>query len=118
VLLALLGAAPALASFDAPASNDSSQQFDTLPPPVPYGTDVQRDDTPNDPDYDIAEPDDPTPGVTPSTNIFDERFDLFGFASANTRTSARYTSGPHTLSAQISGFNAAEPGRSPAACPA
>ena len=47
------------------------------------------------------------PGVTPHTNIFDERFDLFGFASANTRTTARYTSGPHAGSGQVSGFNAA-----------
>ncbi len=105
VALLALPAAVWAAGFDAPGSNDSSQQLDTLPV-GPY-TNVQRDDTPTDPDYDRAEPDDPTPGVTPSTNLFDERFDLFGFASALTRASARYTAGPHAGSGQVSGFNAA-----------
>ena len=47
---------------------------------MPYDN-VQRDDTPNDPDYDRAEPDDPR-RRRPPTNLYDERFDLFGFASA------------------------------------
>lgn len=74
-------------SFDSPRDDhppDASQQLDRDEP-------VQRRDTPNDPDYDRAEPDDesPPPGP-PSTSLFDERVDLFGFASALTRTSARY----------------------------
>ncbi len=102
-LLALTGVSFA-AGFDAPASNDPSQQLDTLPPPAPYGPNVQRQDTPNDPEYDNAEPDGGT-----STNIFDERFDLFGFASERTRGTARYSdpANPRVGRGQVSGFNAA-----------
>src|SRR5206468_4279522 len=69
---------------------------------------VQRQDTPNDPSYDYAEPDDEDAAtVTPSSNIFDERFDLFGFPSARTSASARYVEGPHAGQPMVSGFNAA-----------
>ncbi len=114
VLVAALLSVPGIAvaaGFDDPSSNDSRQQLDTLPPPAPYGPNVQRQDTPNDPSYDQAEPDDPNPPAQPSTNIFDERFDLFGFASERTRAEARYSdpgNGPGKVGrAMVSGFNAA-----------
>jgi subtilase family protein len=107
-LAALLapGAAMALASdFEHPASHDTSQQFLT--------PNVQRVDKPNDRDYDNAEPGGNQPSTT---NFYDERFDLFGFASALT-PGAVYTDGPNApggpggcLAApchQIAGFNAA-----------
>ena len=89
--------AAALASdFDHPASSDTSQQF--------AAGSVQRQDTPNDPEYDQAEPD--NPGGPTSTNLYDERFDLFGFPSLRT-PSAVYAQGPHAGSPEVSGFNAA-----------
>jgi hypothetical protein len=104
----LCSSATALAvGFDDPASDDPGQQLDGgVPFPLPYDN-VQRDDTPDDPDYDRAEPDLPDPD--PSTNVFSERFDLFGFASHRTRNSARYLdpTGPNFLSGMVSGFNAA-----------
>ena len=103
--LAGLAAAPAAAlaaGFDDPVPADPGQQLDTLPG-VPYDNN-QRSDTPDDPDYDSAEPPEQT-----QTNIFEERFDLFGFASERTRTSARYTdpTGPNVGKGMVSGFNAA-----------
>jgi hypothetical protein len=104
--LVLPGAATALASdFDHPASNDTSQQF--TPPPAP--TNPQRQDTPDDPDYDCAEPD--TAQAPCSNNFYDERFDLFGFPSALMDT-ARYQDGPNATPApgvkpQVAGYNAA-----------
>jgi hypothetical protein len=96
-LLALSGAAIASArDFEQPASSDTSQQFLPLNP--------QRQDTPNDPQYDRAEPDDED-GVS-STNIFDEEFGLFGFPSARTTATARYSEGPHATMPMVSGFNA------------
>jgi len=97
--------------FDNPGSNDPSQQLDGGTPPVPANPhnypNVQRDDTPNDPGYDRAEPDDPDGGT--STNLFEERFDLFGFASERTRDEAKYLdpNGDNFGSSQVSGFNAA-----------
>ncbi|MDX6604818.1 MAG: cell wall-associated protease [Solirubrobacterales bacterium] len=97
-LLALSGAAIASArDFEHPASSDTSQQFLPLNP--------QRQDTPNDPQYDQAEPDDED-GVS-STNIFDEQFGLFGFPSARTSATAIYSEGPHATKPMVSGFNAA-----------
>ena len=92
--------------FDDPASNDPGQQLDGGVPLVAYDN-VQREDTPDDPDYDRAEPD--LPDADPSTNVFSERFDLFGFASSRTRTNARYLdpTGPNFLNGMVSGFNAA-----------
>src|SRR5581483_938596 len=106
-LLLLAGVASAGAAardFDHPASNDPRQQF------APAS--VQRQDTPNDPDYDRAEPDDPDSTlnggtVDPSTNVYDEQFGLFGFPSARTRGSATYLTGPNAGKPQVSGFNAA-----------
>src|SRR5437763_9667825 len=95
--IALPGAAEALASdFEHPASNDTSQQF------APGN--VQRQDTPNDPNYDQAEPDG---NPQTSSNIYDERFDLFGFPSALSTASAHYLEGPNAGKPQVSGFNAA-----------
>ncbi len=93
-----VAAASALArDFENPASDDPSQQFSILNP--------QRQDTPNDSDYDVAEPDDEDGGG--SSNLYDERFDLFGFPSQHTRASALYATGPNAGQPQISGFNAA-----------
>src|SRR4051794_26732705 len=89
------GALPVATNFENPGSHDTSQQF------TPGN--VQRQDTPNDPNYDEAEPDG---SPQTSSNIFDERFDLFGFPSALS-SSARYLEGPNAGKPQISGFNAA-----------
>jgi hypothetical protein len=97
--LVLVGAGAAFASFESPASNDTSQQF------TPGN--VQRQDTPNDPDYDNAEPDTQQPLANQSTNIYDERFDLFGFPSARSTASALYAEGPNAVKPQVSGYNAA-----------
>ena len=98
VVLLVLGApAYALArDFEHPASQDTSRQF------APGN--VQRQDTPTDPDYDKAEPDDED--GSSSSNLYDERFDLFGFPSARTPT-AIYREGPDAGRPMISGFNAA-----------
>jgi hypothetical protein len=97
LLLALAGAAVASArDFEDPASNDASQQFLPASP--------QRQDTPTDPAYDRAEPDDED-GVT-STNLYDEQFGFFGFPSARTSASARYSEGPNATKPMVSGFNA------------
>ena len=91
---------PPLATSSNPASNDTSQQF------APGS--VQRQDTPNDPDYDYAEPDDAGPAADRSTNLYDERFGLFGFPSAaHAGRRAIYGDGPNAGKPQISGFNAA-----------
>lgn len=99
--LGLLGVAAVVYAqtrdFNNPASNNTSQQFGP--------NNVQRDDTPTDPDYDSAEPDDPDGGAS-TTNLFDERFDLFGFPSALTPL-AIYKAGPNTGKPMVSGFNAA-----------
>ena len=92
------GASAAARDFDHPASHDTSQQFAIV--------NVQREDTPNDPGYDSAEPDDQD-GPPASTNLFDERFDLFGFPSQRTRLTAIYRAGPHLGKPMVSGFNAA-----------
>lgn len=101
--LAALGTAPAAASdFEHPASHDTSQQFAYGRPLGPGN--VQRQDTPDDPVYDPAEPD--TLHGRTSTNLYDERFDLFGFPSQLTPL-AIYHDGPHAGLPQVSGFNAA-----------
>jgi len=112
VLLAVPAAAGALVrNFEAPASNNPYQQY------TPGN--VQRQDTPNDPVYDQAEPD--TQNGRTSTNLYDERFDLCGFPAAYTTTSAQYrdpfdageprpdgtTSGNRFGKPQVSGYNAA-----------
>ena len=95
-------AAASARDFDAPASNDSSQQFPSL---LNGFANVQRQDTPNDPGYDPAELDDEDGGT--ATNLYDERFDLFGFPSSQTRATTLYRQGPNALNGMVSGFNAA-----------
>jgi hypothetical protein len=91
-LCALAPNAPA-SDFEHPASSDTTQQFTSSGNP-------QRDDTPNDPDYDVAE-------RGGSSNVYDERFDLFGFPSKYTAATAIYKDGPNALKPMVSGFNAA-----------
>ncbi|TMM12561.1 MAG: hypothetical protein E6G00_03345 [Actinobacteria bacterium] len=73
---------------------------------------IQRHDTPaaapfNDANYDQAEPD--TAGSKTSSNLYDESFDLFGFPSFYTTSSAQYVDpqGPNFGKPQVSGYNAA-----------
>jgi hypothetical protein len=99
---AVWAAAAQASDFQHPASQDTSQQFAYGRPLGPGN--VQRQDTPDDPIYDQAEPD-ALHGRT-STNLYDERFDLFGFPSQLTPL-AIYRDGPHAGLPQISGFNAA-----------
>jgi hypothetical protein len=87
--------ASSCADFEHPCSHETGQQFG-------YKS-VQREDRPNDPNYDQSEP---KPGPPTSSNFYDERFDLFGFPSELT-TSATYTVGPNAGKPMPAGFNAA-----------
>ena len=49
-----------------------------------------RANTPNDPDFDKAEPDDEDGDFVPGTSVFEEDNRLFGFAPASTSMTARY----------------------------
>jgi hypothetical protein len=105
LLLALIGAlasggasAAACGGFESPCSQETAQQFG-------YGS-VQRQDTPNDPNYDQSEPDTAQPPANRSSNFFAERFDLFGFPSQLT-PDAVYSVGPHAGKPMVAGFNAA-----------
>nr|MDP9102262.1 S8 family serine peptidase [Actinomycetota bacterium] len=104
----LLGAgvpsASAATGFDNPTSHDTAQQFTSTGNP-------QRQDTPNDPNYDEAEPG--SAHFDQNATLSNERFDLFGFPSALT-PQARYKNAPYggasggqAGSPQVSGFNAA-----------
>jgi hypothetical protein len=84
--------------FDNPCSEETAQQF------APAS--VQRQDTPNDPNYDQAEPDTQQPPANRSSNFYAERFDLFGFPSELT-PNAIYKVGPHAGKPMVAGFNAA-----------
>jgi hypothetical protein len=84
--------------FENPCSHEAGQQFEA-------GS-VQREDTPNDPIYDQAEPDTQQPPSKRSSNFYAERFDLFGFPSELT-PNAVYAAGPHAGKPQVAGFNAA-----------
>ena len=98
-VIAPLVARAAARDFDHPADNTpaaAQQQFGVVNP--------HRNDTPNDPGYDGAEPDDPD-GVG-NTNIYDEAFGLFGWPSQRSRATAIYRDGPNTGQPQVSGFNA------------
>ncbi len=98
---AVFGAAGSAAScggFEVPCSQETEQQFS-------YGS-VQRQDTPNDPSYDQAEPDTQQPPGNRSSNFYAERFDLFGFPSQLT-PNAIYAAGPHAGKPMVAGFNAA-----------
>jgi len=90
--------AAACGGFENPCSHETGQQFEA-------GS-VQREDTPNDPNYDQAEPDTRQPPANRSSNFYAERFDLFGFPSQLT-PNAIYAAGPHAGKPQVAGFNAA-----------
>ena len=95
------------AGFDDPASNDPSQQFDGGGPAVPYDN-VQRDDTPNDPDYDRAEPDDPqSGGVDQRLRRALRPVRLRVGADPRPRPATSTRRGPNVGKRQVSGFNAA-----------
>ncbi len=98
LIAAALLSAPATAAggFEDPASHDTSQQTGA--------TNVQRQDTPSDPDYDRAEPD--SPRYDPNAQVTSQRYDLFGFAPAGSPL-AIYKDGPLAGKPMISGFNAA-----------
>src|SRR6478672_674883 len=107
LIAGVTSAGAAARDFDNPGSASTSQQFGS-------GS-VQRSDTPNDPDYDYAEPDDPDSTanggtVDPSTNLYDERYDLFGFPSQRQGPLAIYKD-PADLGRfgkpMVAGFNAA-----------
>src|SRR5881397_3578651 len=77
-------------------------------PGPPTDTDP-RANTPNDPDFDKAEPDDPDMDCMPGAcSVFDEQHRLFGFAPAQSRTSAIYRDpgNPRVGQPQISGVSA------------
>ncbi len=103
---ALLGAGGVLTSsaaascggFENPCSHETEAQFT-------YGS-VQREDTPNDPDYDQSEPDTKQPPEKRSSNLYAERFDMFGFPSELT-PNAIYKVGPHAGKPMVAGYNAA-----------
>ncbi len=118
LVAAIAGVASAAArDFEHPANHTppTPSSSSACPP-----TDPQRADTPNDPGYDIAEPDDPDSKLNggpfdASTNLYDEEFGFFGFPSVRTRATALYTAGPNLATCtaklvvpcpQISGFNA------------
>ncbi len=99
VLVAVSGASAAgCGGFENPCSQETAQQFG-------YHS-VQRQDTPNDPVYDQAEPDTQQPPERRSSNFYAERFDLFGFPSELT-PGAVYAVGPHAGKPMVAGFNAA-----------
>src|SRR3954465_557880 len=94
-----LAAQAATRDFEPPADNTpaaAQQQFPIINP--------HRKDTPNDPAYDSAEPTDED--AVGDSNIYDERFGLFGWPSQRSRLTAIYGDGPHTGQPQVSGFNA------------
>src|SRR2546429_2533223 len=77
-------------------------------PGPPTDTDP-RANTPNDPDFDKAEPDDPDMACAPGpSSVADEQHRLFGFAPAQSRTTAFYgdPGNPHVGQPQVSGVSA------------
>jgi len=72
--------------------------------PGPPDSDV-RDNTPNDPGFDCAEPDDED-GADCGKSLFNEQFNLFGFAPAASRLTARYALRAPQSGPQISGVRA------------
>ena len=66
-----------------------------------------RANTPNDPDFDRAEPDDEDGDYVSGTSVFAESNRLFGFAPSSTSLTARYLDpgNPHFLQPQVSGVS-------------
>src|SRR5207253_94355 len=67
-----------------------------------------RVNTPNDPDFDLAEPDDEDGDFVPGTSVFQEDNRLFGFPPASTSMTARYLdpANPRFGQGQVSGVSA------------
>jgi hypothetical protein len=86
-LVALLVAAPALASFP---GTDPSESV--------------RLNTPNDPDFDHCEPDD-AQGPPTCSNVFDQQYERFGFAPNGSQTSALYHNPTDSHVQRFSGQN-------------
>src|SRR2546421_5034993 len=59
-------------------------------PSFPNKTGDIRQDAPDEPGFDRAEPDDASGDYRPGTSVFDENWQLFGFAPATTRSTAIY----------------------------
>ncbi|MEY2421986.1 MAG: hypothetical protein QOI95_2053 [Acidimicrobiaceae bacterium] len=90
-LIALLGSTPTRAT---------SGRFPSSDPDPRLGT-------PDDPEFDCAEPDDEDSAVVdPCANVFDEEQNLFGFAPSSTKDTAKYLAGPNTGEGQVSGVSA------------
>jgi hypothetical protein len=75
-------------------------------PNFPDGTSNVRLNAPDDPEFDRAEPDDADGGYVPGLSVFDEQFELFGFALASTATTATYKDPARLGQPQISGVGA------------
>jgi Subtilase family/FG-GAP-like repeat len=61
-------------------------------PNFPNGTGNFRMDAPDEPGFDRAEPDDASGDYVPGTSVFEENWQLFGFAPFTTRSTAIYRS--------------------------
>ncbi|HMC68808.1 MAG TPA: S8 family serine peptidase, partial [Mycobacteriales bacterium] len=86
-------------------SASGPSRFNTLPPPSssPPTVDSPRLGTPNDPKFDSAEPDDPdSPPLTPTSDVWEEQYNLFGFAPASTAGTALYHDPQHLADGEVS----------------
>jgi hypothetical protein len=89
-LFAILGSTPTRASSGRFPSSDADP----------------RVGTPDDPEFDCAEPDDEDSAtVDPCANVFAEEQNLFGFAPSSTKDTAKYLAGPNIGNGQISGVS-------------
>src|SRR5690349_7643110 len=96
LILGAFAVAFALAASGAGAAN----------PNFPDGTSSVRQNAPDDPEFDRAEPDDPDGGYLPGDSVFDEQFELFGFPPASTAKTATYKDPARAGQPQISGVGA------------
>jgi subtilase family protein/VCBS repeat protein len=67
-----------------------------------------RADAPDDPDFDRSESDDASGDFLSGNSVFEEQFELFGFAPETTESTAKYLdpNDPNFLAGQISGVRA------------
>lgn len=93
----LLAASVAVAAIGVPAAASDHGRFPSSDPDPRVGT-------PDDPRFDCAEPDDPDDAQCSS--IFDEQYELFGFAPASTEETAVYREGPSAGEPMIAGIRA------------
>ena len=77
----------ALLLLAAPAARAANPCFDD---PTATGCDGVRADAPDDPSFDRAESDDASGDYTPGNSVFEENFELFGFAPETTENTAKY----------------------------